>query len=149
MQAGGSIASLERAAGTPPLPVRLRRAALTAGGGGALFALLYAGAVPCFFARVTHHPCPGCGSTRAVLALLHGDFHGVLANNPLGPAVAVVIAILAAQAWISMLRWGDFRDAAEGKLGLLVKRLFLGLAVLEVLLWLLRFFGFFGGPVSV
>lgn len=136
-------------AAAAPLPIRVRRAALTAGAGGALFALLYAGAVPCFFARVTHHPCPGCGSTRAVLALLRGDFHGVLANNPLGPAVAIVMGILAAQAWVSVLRWGDFRDAAEGKLGLILKRLFIGLAVLEVALWILRFFDFFGGPVSV
>jgi hypothetical protein len=132
-----------------PLPVRLRRAALGLLFGGALFALLYAGAVPCAFARWTHHPCPGCGSTRSVLALLHGDLHGVLANNPLGPAAALLIGIFAAQSWFSLLRWGDLRDAGEGRLALVIKRLLFVLAGLEVVLWIARFFGFFGGPVSV
>jgi hypothetical protein len=134
---------------TIPFPVRLRRALLGLLFGGVLFALLYAGAVPCMFARLTHHPCPGCGSTRAVIALLHGDVHGVLANNPIGPAVAILIGIFAAQAWISLLRWGDFRDAGKGRLASLLKRALMVLAVLEVILWIARFFGFFGGPVSV
>ena len=132
-----------------PLAVRVRRAALGLLFGGVLFALLYAGAVPCMFARFTHQPCPGCGSTRSVLALLHGDLHGVLANNPLGPAAALLMGIFAAQAWLSLLKWGDLRDAGEGKLAILLKRLLFVLAGLEFLLWIARFFGFFGGPVSV
>jgi hypothetical protein len=37
---------------------------------------------PCLFKLLTGIPCPSCGSTRAVLALLRGD--DVLAYNPLG-----------------------------------------------------------------
>jgi len=37
---------------------------------------------PCLFKLLTGIPCPACGSTRAVLALLRGG--DVLAYNPLG-----------------------------------------------------------------
>ena len=37
---------------------------------------------PCLFKLLTGIPCPACGSTRAVLALLRGE--DVLAYNPLG-----------------------------------------------------------------
>ncbi|MCW5817096.1 MAG: DUF2752 domain-containing protein [Labilithrix sp.] len=101
------------------------------------------------FARLTHQPCPGCGSTRAVLALLHGDLHGVLTNNPFGPAVALLVGALAAQCFVSILRWGDLREAVTGRAGAVMKRLFIALFVLEVALWIARFFGMFGGPVPV
>ncbi len=133
----------------PPLSTRLRRAALGLVFGLGLFGLLYAGAVPCMFARLAHTPCPGCGSTRAVIALLHGDLHGVLRYNPLGPAVAVLVGIFAARAWFSLLRWGDFRETGNGKLPLYIKRALIGLAVIEFVLWIARFFGLFGGPVPV
>ena len=132
-----------------PRPVRIRRAAAAALGFAAAFALLYAGAFPCVFAKLTQHPCPGCGSTRSVLALLHGDLHGVLAFNPFGPAIAMLLGILGVQTLVSLLRWGDVRDAASGRMGDIMKRLLLVLAVLEVVLWIARFLGMFGGPVPV
>jgi Protein of unknown function (DUF2752) len=129
--------------------VRLRRAGLTAGGFGVLGALLYAKAMPCAFAQLFHLPCPGCGSTRAVLALVQGDVHGLLRYNPLGPIMALLLGVLAAQAFVSMLFHGDFRAAGEGRIGLLVKRGIFVVAALEMLLWIARFAGAFGGPVPV
>ncbi len=38
---------------------------------------------PCFFHSVTHLYCPGCGSTRAVYRLLHGDLKGCFSANVL------------------------------------------------------------------
>src|SRR5262245_51462791 len=67
------------------------RAALTLGALGAVATLLSWKAIPCGFAALTHHPCPGCGSTRAVLALASGDLRGVLHYNPLGPAMALLV----------------------------------------------------------
>src|SRR5689334_14901358 len=37
----------------------------------------------CPFALVTRHPCPGCGLTRATLALLHGHLGEALGFHPL------------------------------------------------------------------
>jgi hypothetical protein len=133
----------------PSAAVRLRRAGLTVVVLGLLFAILYAKAIPCIFARVVHQPCPGCGSTRAVLCLLHGDLHGLFTFNPLGPVISLLLGTLALQAFVSMLQWGDFRDAGEGRIGLLVKRGILIVGALEVLLWIARFFGVLGGPVPV
>ena len=38
---------------------------------------------PCPFFQATGLLCPGCGGTRAMLALLHGDLHAAWAHNPL------------------------------------------------------------------
>jgi hypothetical protein len=51
---------------------------------------------PCPSQWLTGLFCPGCGSTRALHALLHGDLPGALAMNPLLvvslPPVAVLLA---------------------------------------------------------
>ncbi|MBX3259970.1 MAG: DUF2752 domain-containing protein [Labilithrix sp.] len=132
-----------------PLPVRLRRAGLTVAFAGAVGALLYAQAIPCAFASLFHAPCPGCGSTRAVLALARGDLQGVLRYNAVGPVMALFIGIFAVQAFVSVLVHGDLRGAGEGRLGFVLKRGILALFGLELLLWIVRFFGAFGGPVPV
>jgi len=56
---------------------------------------------PCLFRLLTGIPCPTCGSTRATVSLLHGDFPGALAYNPLvtcalvaAPAAAAVHVVL-------------------------------------------------------
>lgn len=131
------------------LRVRLWRAGATAGILGLLVLLLGAKAVPCAFARLVHVPCPGCGSTRAVLALVRGDWHDVFRYNPLGPFAALLIGLLSIQALVSVLVHGDFRAAGEGRLGLGLKRGIFVVAGLEVVLWIARFFGVLGGPVPV
>src|SRR5258707_535146 len=100
--------SLSATPPAPPLAVRLRRAALAAALLGVLAGLLYAKTIPCAFATVFHRPCPGCGSTRAVVALLHADLHGVLMYNPFGPVMAALIGVLGLQALASVLVHGDF-----------------------------------------
>jgi hypothetical protein len=84
-----------------------------------------------------------------VVALVHGDWPGVLRYNPLGPVVAIFIGVLAAQSLVSLLIHGDFRDAGGGRVGLVVKRGLFVVVVLEIVLWVGRFFGAFGGPVPV
>ncbi len=121
------------------------RAALVTALLGAFGTLLADKAVPCAFATVTHHPCPGCGSTRAVLALVSGDLDGVLRNNPFGPVMAVVLGLLVVQTILSVLRHGDLRDVGGGRM----TRVVVVLAALETILWVARFCGAFGGPVSV
>lgn len=48
----------------------------------------------CTFKRLTTLPCPSCGSTRSVIALLTGDFQKALLINPLGILIAVVLLVL-------------------------------------------------------
>ena len=38
--------------------------------------------IPCIFHLVTDVPCPGCGMTRACLALTHGDFADAWRYHP-------------------------------------------------------------------
>jgi hypothetical protein len=136
---------------TPSAPraQRLRRAATTFALFGVLAGLLYAKAVPCVFARLFHLPCPGCGSTRAVLALLGGDLHGVLRFNPFGPVIALLLGTFAVQAIVSAARHGDFRDVGAGRFGPVLRIAAFVIAGAEIALWIARFFGAFGGPVPV
>lgn len=143
--------SASSATGLPaiPLAVRVRRAGIAAGLLGFLALLLSAKAVPCVFAHVLHVPCPGCGSTRAVVALARGDLVEVVRYNPFGPVLAIVLGVFGVQALASVLAHGDFRDAGEGRLGAALKYGIFVIAALDVVLWIARFFGLFGGPVPV
>jgi hypothetical protein len=38
--------------------------------------------VPCLVRKVTHMPCPGCGITRASVALVQGDLHTAWHYHP-------------------------------------------------------------------
>ena len=48
----------------------------------------------CFFKNLTHLPCPSCGTTRAIILLLKGNFIGSMEMNPLGLIIfCVMVAI--------------------------------------------------------
>jgi Protein of unknown function (DUF2752) len=48
---------------------------------------------PCFFYLLTGLHCPGCGATRCVDALVHGDLPQALAYNPLLILALPLIAV--------------------------------------------------------
>jgi hypothetical protein len=52
----------------------------------------------CLIKHATNIPCPSCGSTRAVLSLVHGDFLKSLYINPFGIIIALIMLI--APVWI-------------------------------------------------
>jgi len=60
-------------------------------------------APPCLWRAWTGWPCPGCGTTRALVRLLHVDLSGALALNPLATCAAggFVVFGLAAPAWLA------------------------------------------------
>lgn len=63
-----------------------------------LASMLHISIWPCFFNELTGLPCPGCGMTRAVSALLHGDWHTAMLYHPLSPAYFAMGVVLAASA---------------------------------------------------
>ncbi|MDC0676312.1 DUF2752 domain-containing protein [Sorangium atrum] len=110
--------------------------------------LVACGAPLCPFAIVTRHPCPGCGLTRATLALAQGHLADALRLHPLSPVMAPLV--IAALAYNAAIYVKDGRiAAAEGMQGAWVTRLGIALAILMLTVWIARFFGAFGGPVPV
>ena len=47
----------------------------------------------CIIKNITHLPCPSCGSSRAVLELMHGHLLSALYWNPLGFLVMAIMII--------------------------------------------------------
>ena len=48
----------------------------------------------CLFYKFTHLYCPGCGMTRALYKLVHGDFPGAIRCNLLFLPEAVLLSVL-------------------------------------------------------
>jgi hypothetical protein len=82
-------------------------------------------------------PCPGCGMTRAVLAAARLDLFAAERYHPLSLPLLAAFAVTIALAFLA----GDaaWRRAVPVITGVA------GVAL--VLVWALRFAGFFGGPV--
>ena len=85
-----------------------RWVAPVAGGAAAAAGLAYVWAfdpakggtfIPCPFHRLTGRWCPGCGMTRALHDLLHGDVRSALGTNLFLP----VVVVLAGYLWLSWL----------------------------------------------
>jgi hypothetical protein len=51
----------------------------------------------CLFHKITHIPCPSCGTTRSVMALLQGHLWEALYFNPLG--IIVLLIAIALPVW--------------------------------------------------
>ena len=49
--------------------------------------------IPCLFKSLTGYDCPGCGNTRSVLSLLHGDFPRAVKYNPFPPFAIITGAL--------------------------------------------------------
>jgi hypothetical protein len=103
----------------------------------------------CPFANVTGHPCPGCGMTRAGLLLLQLDIGTALRQHPLSFVCVPMLAVLSLQGGAS---YALGKRVAFKPLTMLERQatwwmLALGAALFGV--WIARFFGALGGPVSV
>lgn len=132
----------------PPTPARMALRGLTVGLTGVAALALVAAKVPlCPFALVTHHPCPGCGLTRATLAILGGHWSQGMAVQPFAlvttPVVLAMVVMMATQ-YVSFGRYGMPRLATRFSTPVLVV-LFAAMTAF----WVARFFGFYGGPVPV
>lgn len=126
----------------------LGRAARLAAIAGVLGATVLLEVPLCPFAIVTRHPCPGCGLTRATLALLHGHVADAYHLHPMVFLMAPLVAagaLVNATSYVRHGRWSA-SEALSGR-ALTAGAIALGLVMLT--LWVARFFGAFGGPVPV
>jgi hypothetical protein len=137
-------------------PTALAFAVLFPGRAAGVLALWVVGALPgifglqrCPIARWLHHPCPGCGMSRAMQLLARGDVGASLAFQPLAVPVALSAALLAiATAWVT-LRRGSPMPLHESRFARIAIGVFVVVQVATVLVWIGRELGFFGGPVPV
>ncbi len=116
----------------------------------ALLALLVLfGFARCPIAQWFHVPCPGCGMTRSVEALLHLDLAGVLRFNPLGPVHAALSGwIIARSMWV-LARDGNLAALNRKREATRMLHAFFLVQVAQLVFWGLRWFGLFGGPCPV
>lgn len=59
----------------------------------------------CLFHRLTGLHCPGCGNTRALHALMHGDIAGAFANNLLLVPALMLLGVLLVRPRLAFNRW--------------------------------------------
>lgn len=102
----------------------------------------------CPFAIITHHPCPGCGLTRATLALCQGHLLDAVRLHPLSPVLVPLVAVAFAYNALVYVREGRWA-ASEGIQQRWLTRVSAVLAVALIAVWIARFCGALGGPVSV
>jgi hypothetical protein len=96
-------------------------------------------------------PCPGCGLTRATLALLHGDVHTALRFHPLVAVLAPLFIAFVGTAALDIVR-DPARPRRRSRIRWNSRAMNIVAAALLVLtfgVWLARFAGFLGGPVPV
>ncbi len=111
---------------------------------GPLAALVALGIPFCPVRLAFHQPCPGCGLTRAAFALARGDVATATALNPLAVVVVPITVALLVFASASYLFDGQTR--LKHPVPTWVSAI--SLVALHVV-WVARWFGAFGGPVSV
>lgn len=68
-------------------------------------ALLYLLHVPCMFRHFLRIECPGCGMTRAYLALLHGDLPRAFSLNPLFWTVPILFLLFMTEGKLFRRQW--------------------------------------------
>jgi hypothetical protein len=101
----------------------------------------------CLMALVLRLPCPGCGMTRAAMALAQGDFARAVALHPLSPVMAPLMAGVLVRQAVAYVRTGA--KFGTGPVPRPLELLAAMMALLLIAVWVARFFGFFGGPVDL
>lgn len=95
-------------------------------------------------------PCPGCGLTRATLLLLQGEFSRAFALHPLVIPLAPMYFGAVGLLGVDLLRGPSHTTPSAPWLTRRWVSIFGALVLAAtVTLWVLRFFGYFGGPVPV
>jgi uncharacterized protein DUF2752 len=103
----------------------------------------------CTLATLLHVPCPGCGMTRAIALIAEGRIGASFRMNALAVPVLAAILALAVATVARAYRVGtpfDVHTTRFGRAAIAGAMVAYGAAVV---LWGLRWLGWFGGPVAV
>ncbi|MBQ4612214.1 MAG: DUF2752 domain-containing protein [Clostridia bacterium] len=73
----------------------------------AVIAAMYILDLPCLFMGLFDIPCPGCGITRAYIALFHLDFAAAFAHNPMFWAVPILYVSYLFDDKLFKARWAN------------------------------------------
>jgi hypothetical protein len=126
---------------------RTRRALVLSGLVAALGVLLALRVPTCPTALFFGVPCPGCGLTRATLALFAGNVGEALRLHPLVPILLPVFLLAVGHAALEYVRGPAPRLRRSLFSGRWVTPVALVLGAVMLGVWGLRFAGYFGGPV--
>jgi hypothetical protein len=109
----------------------------------ALSALLLSGVIACPSALLLRIACPGCGMTRATLALASGRLADAIALHPAAPLAVPALALCLGAVAVRYVRTAS---AAFPRWTLPL----LGVAAaVTVAVWTARLLGAWGGPLAV
>jgi hypothetical protein len=86
----------------------------------------------CFFYVVTGLHCPGCGATRALFALLHGEWEQAMAYN------ALFVLLLPWLGWLGVRATANLVFGVPFRRGRWADRVFVGAAIAFVVFGVLR-----------
>ena len=129
---------------------RYRRSVIVLGLAG-IFGLITVSGLPiCPMAGVLGIPCPGCGLTRATLALAHGDFQRAFSFHPLVFVLAPLFIAAVSNTALEYVRGPSPRRTATPWLASRTKTAIAWVLLAATLcVWAARFLGYFGGPAPV
>lgn len=115
--------------------------ALAAAFGGLLIflAVTHTALPPCFFFKLTGLYCPGCGGTRACIALLHGRFLRSLVYHPVVLYAAAVYTVYALRNLLALLAQRKGFSIQGITSGMAFRDIYLYIAVAVILAnWILK-----------
>lgn len=96
-----------------------------------------------------HAPCPGCGATRSAWALLALDPAGALRWNLVALLSGAIMIALWLRGIVIVARDGNPSRVFTDWLGKPLVLAYCAVFVIEIVYWLLRFAGLFGGPCPI
>jgi len=117
-----------------------------------IFGLLLTSFPLCPVAAVFGVPCPGCGLTRATVDLLHGNLSAALHMQPLVLLVSpLYIGGVLSGVYVYIRGPMPIRNPSTFSrwFGRIIGPVAGVTFALLIILWVARFFGYFGGPVPV
>lgn len=106
-------------------------------------AILFSPVPLCPFRLQLHHPCPGCGVSRAVVLALEGHLRESLAMHPL----ALISIALVVPSFFVIVR--TQRVGLVPTFPRALRLAWTSYVLLLIALWIARFAGYFGGPVPI